>query len=288
MEMETIKNKIDRFYNLFLSNKEEGGVNTRYKSWEWCHAAFIRYKDVYKKAEDEKEKDKIVEYLSLHLAFYLASCGMYRGSSFLLQRDYKAHKKAVQYILNLSEDYNLLWDYEPSSEEDIIKAKDLLFGKNNDKNSGVYYEIGKTYGKINKKSGKSDNDDEDITSDTLVTKIIMGTFGCVPAFDRFLKKGISYYKKATKTEKIDGYNLTQNIENKDHSTFIALAKLASKNKDDFKIESEIKYPPMKCVDMYFWEIGYEMEIATGLSDPKKSEEKKKDLRNIAISLNLCD
>jgi hypothetical protein len=36
--------------------------------------------------------------LSLHLAFFLASWGMYRGSSFLLQKDYTIHRPVVRLL----------------------------------------------------------------------------------------------------------------------------------------------------------------------------------------------
>ena len=56
--------------------------NDRYKSWEYCYHSFIS-------ARNSSSPD--YDILSLHLAFYLASWGMYRGSSFLLQKDYKIH-----------------------------------------------------------------------------------------------------------------------------------------------------------------------------------------------------
>lgn len=37
--------------------------------------------------------------MSLQLAFYLASWGMYRGSSFLLQKDYRIHIPVVKELL---------------------------------------------------------------------------------------------------------------------------------------------------------------------------------------------
>ena len=46
-----------------------------------------------------KENDVNLDYLSLQLAFYLASWGMYRGSSFLLQKDYRVHIPVVREIL---------------------------------------------------------------------------------------------------------------------------------------------------------------------------------------------
>ena len=41
-------------------------------------------KTINQNASSDKEKEKIVDYLALHLGFYLASWGMYRGSSFFV------------------------------------------------------------------------------------------------------------------------------------------------------------------------------------------------------------
>ena len=49
--------------------------NGRYRSWEHCYKTF-------NDARNSTSPD--LDYLSLHLGFYLASWGMYRGSSFLL------------------------------------------------------------------------------------------------------------------------------------------------------------------------------------------------------------
>ena len=107
-----IQSTINRFYSLISDDvSAEGSPNSRYKSWEWCHRAFLEGKDRYSKLS-EKEKSDVVDYLSLHLGFYLASWGMYRGSSFLLQRDYKTHKSVVEEILK--DDYDILWDFSPS------------------------------------------------------------------------------------------------------------------------------------------------------------------------------
>lgn len=246
--MDNIKTIMGRFYNL-IRDYQEGCPHTRYKSWEWCHKAFLDNREKYKNAKNENDKDKIIDYLSLHLAFYLASWGMYRGSSYLLDRDYKTHKKAVSYILE--EKYKLLWDYNPS-ENNLDEANSLIF----DENTGIYFRVKNSY------KGYAEN--KDVASDTLVTKILMGTFGCVPAFDRFLKVGIMEYKRVYGSN-IGKYKLTQQIEKGD--TFFALAQLIINNRKDFQIYNTfIDYPPMKCVDMYLWEIGYELELSKGSSN----------------------
>lgn len=58
----------------------------RYKSWDNCFQAF----SVFKQTEIEV----------LELAFYLASWGMYRGSSGLLQKNHLIHKGAVDLVFS--------------------------------------------------------------------------------------------------------------------------------------------------------------------------------------------
>lgn len=64
--------------------------NGRSRSWEHCYR-------VYRDARTDPSPD--YDYLSLHLAFYLASWGMYRGSCFLLQKDYKVLSPVVEKVL---------------------------------------------------------------------------------------------------------------------------------------------------------------------------------------------
>lgn len=70
------------FYNQLKADE-----NGRFRSWEHCYSHFMR-------ARNQSEVDH--DYLSLQLAFYLASWGMYRGSSFLLQKDYRVHIPIVK------------------------------------------------------------------------------------------------------------------------------------------------------------------------------------------------
>ena len=87
------------FYNALKTDE-----NGRYRSWEYCYSHFIKTRG---------SKDVDYDYLSLQLAFYLASWGMYRGSSFLLQKDYKIHIPVVKELL--SEKYDTLAGIECSN-----------------------------------------------------------------------------------------------------------------------------------------------------------------------------
>lgn len=265
--MESISTKINRFY-LFIKDYKEDAPNTRFKSWEWCHEAFLLNKDYYQNASKE-EQDKIIDYLALHLGFYLASWGMYRGSSFLLQRDYKTHKKVVKIILNPQ--YNLLWNYEPSNDNKQ-KASNLLFGVNG--KSGIFKEIINAY--------NNNGENNAIPSDTLITKILMGTYGCIPSFDRFLKDGIDAYNVSI--DRLRDFIKLPNKANKE--TFLALVNLVLNEPNEFKVDSQFYYPKMKCLDMFFWEIGYELYLITGLAIDKGYDKNKKTLEK-AKSLGLC-
>lgn len=98
----------------------------------------------------------------LHLGFYLASWGMFRGSATLLQKSAKALEPAVRFAADAP---TYIMDADVAQyDEDLIK--ELLY-------------FGKTLG--SKLPGGN--------SDTLITKAMLGIFGCVPAFDRFFRVG---------------------------------------------------------------------------------------------------
>ena len=77
--------KILLFHNFYSQDSFN-----RFNSWSHCYNAF----DDFNKSED---------LLALHLGFYLASWGMYRGSTGLLQKDYQIHIEAVSIIKNYND-----------------------------------------------------------------------------------------------------------------------------------------------------------------------------------------
>lgn len=195
--------------------------NNRFCSWEHCYSAF---------AEKRKEaKQDSVDILVLHLAGYLASWGMYRGSSFLLKQvDYLIHRPVVELLLKPQ--WDDLWN--PSVEY-------LSRIENSRRVEQLAAEISRTYCEI---IGR-----EKEVSDTLATKILLGTLGCVPAYDnnfmkavRALKCGIGVFNAASVS---------------------ALAKFYEQHADAFEplrascSHGGIEYPPMKVLDMCFFSMG---------------------------------
>ena len=94
-------------------------------------------------------------------------------------------------------------------------------------------------------------------SDILITKILMGSLGCVPAYDRFFKKGIAGI--STKT-----YNSKKSLND--------LVNFYKTNKEQFdKIfsirQKVIKYPQMKKIDLFFWYKGFSEENSKNNQEP---------------------
>lgn len=194
--------------------------NHRYKSWEHSYNAFL--------------KSRSKKLLSLHLSFYLASWGMYRGSSGLLQRDFRIHIGAVN-ILNRKQ-YDRLRcsksnEVSVSDIELILQLKDKL---------KKYCDSDRFSKEKNKRSGSG--------TDTLISKIILGTLGCVPAFDRYYIDGAR--KIGIKCTNFSKSSLSELFG------FIDQNKTAIVKIQKFISRKGIYYPLMKIMDMHFWQIGF--------------------------------
>ena len=242
-----------------IKGKKEGGEFSRFKSWEYCHQVFY---EVHSSGKQLKEED--VDLLALHLSFYLASWGMYRGSTFILQRDYKTHKEIVRRIFNKK--YGDLWRFDPSSadEKEFPKIAKLA--------TEAYSDIVDAYGEIPERYFVDDDgDDEKPISMTLITKILMGTFAICPAFDRFFKDGIHWYNKKHENIKsrimgpVSHYEREDKFESDLINLFI-FAKQQANYLNTADTATAFAYPIMKKVDMFFWEVGYEKGFLNSLEE----------------------
>lgn len=219
------------FYQQLKNDK-----NGRYRSWEHCYSEFYN-------ARGKTADDDYIDYLSLHLAFYLASWGMYRGSSFLLQQDYKVHIPVVKEILNSK--YDKLQG---------VSCKDLKNEENLDLLEQLEKFMKDYYTPIRERI--SENHSKSELSNTLITKILMGTLGCVPAYDRYFIDGIKRYNIST-----GNYN---------RSSLRKLIDFYEENAQIFEpIINQMKignipYPEMKLLDMGFWQIGFDLDTKKGI------------------------
>jgi len=126
----------------------------RYVSFDLCYGYF--YNNRHNLCGDNLEMSCYV------LWSYLASWGMLRGSSFLLQ-------KTPEYLVNLinyiSTDGNVLFDIDVDKYNDANVKNEIINGYN-----CIYELLG---GDVTKPTS------------TLITKIMLGVFGCIPAYDRY-------------------------------------------------------------------------------------------------------
>jgi hypothetical protein len=98
----------------------------------------------------------------LHLGFYLASWGMYRGSTVRLQRSLAYLTPAVSVIAAAPRE---VWASDINHYTDDVCAALIDVG----------HRLRAAF--------------PEGASDTLVTKVMLGVFGCVPAFDTYFRTG---------------------------------------------------------------------------------------------------
>ena len=236
---------IDEFIKKTREFYEELKVQDRhrYRSWEHCYAQFYETRQNPEKAN--------VNNLSLHLAFYLASWGMYRGSSFLLQYDYTIHTSVVEEILKQKYDKLLGLECNELNNEEICSLLDEL----NTKIKKIYNPF---RSKVKKPKGKKD------ISNILVSKILLGTLGCVPAYDRFFVKAVTNIDEDTKKKVTTrNYNIAslQKLIKFYEEHQERLEELRSRFLIKYQFNEDKKtlpYPQMKVLDMGFWKIGFDL------------------------------
>ena len=91
---------------------------------------------------------------------------------------------------------------------------------------------------------------------TLITKILMGTLGCVPAYDRYFIAGIKKYHVAS-----GGFSIKSVLQISEF--YIKNLKDFEKSRRKMTVEN-LEYPQMKLLDMCFWQVGFDLDNQKGL------------------------
>jgi hypothetical protein len=151
--------------------------SARYASWDHCYNYFTTALE--EGWQSELARPEHLQTSCLQLGFYLASWGMYRGKAALL----KQSSQGLAEVVKVAAETNAsIWniDVENYSEESI---RDLL-----------------------NVSRKIRNALPGGATDTLVTKVMLGVYGNVPAFDRFFRSGFgSFSLGVASLEKVKTY-----------------------------------------------------------------------------------
>jgi hypothetical protein len=196
-----------------------GDPHHRYRSWEHCYGFFRRITP----ARIIQQRD----HAALQLGFYLASWGMYRNS-FLLQHAYSVHLGVVDCLASPS--FAPLWENDVGSNVEHASLAPTILA--------AVEAIREAYNPFGQ------------PTDTLVTKVLLGTIGCLPASDRFFIDGF----------KRGGFKYSWlNKQFVDRVLRFCSDNVADLRDEQARIEaaSGVNYPFMKLVDMHFWQIGYE-------------------------------
>lgn len=144
----------------------------RYASFDFCFLYFQTHRHSLVRNK---------ELSCLHLWSYLASWGMLRGSSQLLQEcSIKALSSVVEYLSLLPDsDWNLDLGVNKNGICDEIKSRRII---------QIFKDLREIMSKGQKRKA----------SPTLITKIMLGTLGCVPAFDQYFTDTFRTEYKDTK------------------------------------------------------------------------------------------
>jgi hypothetical protein len=164
---------------------------------------------------------------------------MYRGSSFILWKDYQIHIPAIRLLLEP--------EYRPLRNLEL----DSLFAEGAEFSSvfGLAARLKELY--VSAAVTINGITVNRIPTDTLVTKILLGTLGCTPAYDRLVSDGMRYINEFPATFSPRGYSGCIEFFRRNVKKFRAVqAQIATHGSN---------YPPMKLIDMYFWSIGNQLD-----------------------------
>jgi len=132
----------------------------RYTSFDYCFNHFQSHRE--QGLVSALAEGPAMQLSCLHLGFYLASWGMYRGSTSLLQRSLRQLAPVVEAIADSPEG---VWKADADDYSDAVCTELLEFAE----------RLRRAF--------------RERPTDTLVTKVMLGVFGCVPALDQYVIKG---------------------------------------------------------------------------------------------------
>lgn len=126
----------------------------RERSWDFCYTHF----------RDHPRPTEVMELSCLHLGYYLASWGMLRGSSYLFQETNALHYQRAVEVIEEHNDALRGWDADRYDEA----AKRQSFEQ-------AWTDL------------RTALIPADRAGLTLISKVMMGVWGCIPSFDTYFR-----------------------------------------------------------------------------------------------------
>ncbi|MGA2915054.1 MAG: hypothetical protein ABSE89_03415 [Sedimentisphaerales bacterium] len=201
-------------------------------SWDYCYLFFQKYRQL-----PSQERDSKMELACLHLGFFLASWGMFRGRAFLRSKTYTVYKPVITAIMDMK--FNCLWniiDKQWLADNEVVKDIIKLIPCLKTAICNAFTN------NINGQQGIPK------VSDTLVTKIMLGTIGCSPAYDRYFCAGLQLHKI---TPRRFNCQSLKNILAFCRNNVLSMDEIRQQMKDLPTICPIANIPFMKIIDMYF-------------------------------------
>ena len=211
---------IGQYYNEQCSGPVDSG-----RSWEFCYRFFH---------ENRKDLVEDQEVAAIHLGFYLASWGMYRRG-FLPKRTYKVHKPIISVLA--SSQFEILWKRDVGARKKDFTLAGTIMGLVEAVEAEYKMSMGKTQQK---------------KTDTLVTKVLLGTVGCLPARDSYFERG---FKLQFNAQEVMYGSLNRHFVDTILKFCIVNRRKLRNLQEVFRDLRGHSYPVMKLVDMYFWQKG---------------------------------
>lgn len=199
----------------------------RYASFDYCFNYFQGRRDEGRIGDLANGPE--LQAACLQLGFYLASWGMYRGSTVLLQRSL-AH--LVPIIEVIARSPTAAWEIDADAY--THEACGLLLD---------------TASRIRAAFPEG-------ASDTLVTKIMLGVFGSIPAYDAYFRSGFGSYRLDENSLMRVGrfYRANSEVIERHRVPTIDFAS---------GCETERRYPRAKVIDMIFFIEGWLLSQTAG-------------------------
>lgn len=207
--------QVKELINEYLSKRD---VNERFASFDYCYNYFHSFYQDNKLLE--LASDDNIQMSCLQLGFYLSSWGMMRNS-FLMKKSVKNFENLIIAISNMNP---ILWEidvdkYTEKNMESLMRCKKQII---------------KSFG-------------ENQPSNTLITKIMLGVFANVPAFDNNFKKSNIKLRTLNKDSLIILKNFY--VENKAIIDSFKVSTIQFSKGDEIKT-TNVFYTKAKLIDMY--------------------------------------
>lgn len=226
--------KFEENYKNFMNGLKAGG-NHRYRAYDFCKELFDKYYQKVLNGELLTAEEK--DYFALNLYCYLASWGMVCRGGLLLTRSYKFLIPLCDVLFDKT--YCSLWNI-CSFEENYNCSQVMAL-----------------YNALNNKIEQVKNDDRlegKSATRLLLCKILMGTYGCVIAYDTCDLRGLDQCNVHTSNTSPLSEKLLQNTYH-----------IIIEHKEEFKTIMEdmktypVNYTVFKVLDMILWIEGEKLE-----------------------------